>query len=153
MGTERKNEANEITEEKMKKFNVKVNGKAYAVEVEEVGGFTYQPVQQEAPIQQAAVTAQAAPEPERKSEPAPTPARKAPSGPVSGETIAAPMPGTILDVRVTEGQSIKAGDILFILEAMKMENEIVSPKDGVVNAVYTSKGETVSTGDNLVTIG
>ncbi len=137
----------------MKKFNVTVNGKAYAVEVEEVGGFTYQPVQQEAPIQQAAVTAQtqAAPEPSKTSAPAPAP--KAPSGPVSGETISAPMPGTILDIRVTEGQSIKAGDILVILEAMKMENEIVSPKDGIVNGIHTSKGATVSTGDAMVTIG
>lgn len=153
MGTERKNEANEIREEEMKKFNVTVNGKAYAVEVEEVGGITYQPVQQEAPIQQAAVTAhtQSAPEPEKTTNPSPKP--KSPSEPVSGETISAPMPGTILDARVTEGQSIKSGDILFILEAMKMENEIVSPKDGVVNGIYTSKGATVSTGDALITIG
>ncbi|HBQ43481.1 MAG TPA: acetyl-CoA carboxylase biotin carboxyl carrier protein subunit [Lactobacillus acetotolerans] len=138
----------------MKKFNVKVNGKTYAVEVEEVGGFTYQPVQQEAPMQQAAVTAQAqaAPEPEKTSEPEPVPAPKAPSGPASGETISAPMPGTILDVRVTEGQSIKAGDILFILEAMKMENEIVSPKNGTINKIYTSKSTNVNTGDPLVTI-
>lgn len=158
MGTKRKNEVNEIiAEEKMKKFNVTVNGKAYAVEVEEVGagqgGFTYQPVQQAAPMQQAAVTAQtqAAPAPQQKAVPAPAP--KAPSGPVSGETISAPMPGTILDIKVSEGQSVKAGDILLILEAMKMENEIVSPKDGTVNRIHTSKSSTVSTGDALVTIG
>lgn len=140
----------------MKKFNVTVNGKTYAVEVEEVGaghgGFTYEPVQQAsqaAPIQQAAVTSQPAPQ----LQAAPAPAPKVPSGPVSGETISAPMPGTILDIRVSEGQSVKAGDILLILEAMKMENEIVSPKDGVVNRIHTSKSSTVSTGDSLVTIG
>ncbi len=138
----------------MKKFNVTVNGKAYAVEVEEVGagqgGFTYQPVQQAAPAQ-AAVTAQqpqAAPE-----QPKAAPAPKVPSGSVSGETISAPMPGTILDIKVTEGQSIKAGDILVILEAMKMENEIVSPKDGIINGIHTTKLSSVSTGDPLVTIG
>lgn len=138
----------------MKKFNVTVNGKTYAVEVEEVGagqgGFTYQP----APAPQVAPVAQAAPTPAPQVAPAVVaPAPKAPSGPVSGETISAPMPGTILDIKVSEGQSVKAGEILLILEAMKMENEIVSPKDGVVNKVHTSKSSTVSTGDALVTIG
>jgi len=156
VGTKRKNEVNEIkTEGKMKKFNVTVNGKAYAVEVEEVGagqgGFTYQPVQQSAPIQQAAVTAPSQESPAQQKPAAPAP--KVPSGLVSGETISAPMPGTIVDINVSEGQSIKAGDILLILEAMKMENEIVSPKDGVVNRIHTSKSSTVSTGDALVTIG
>lgn len=154
MGTKRKNEVNEIMEDKMKKFNVTVNGKTYAVEVEEVGagqgGFTYQPVPQAAP--QAPVQQAAAPQPQAAPA-APAPAPKAPSGPVSGETISAPMPGTILDIKVSEGQNVKAGDILLILEAMKMENEIVSPKDGVVNRIHTSKSSTVSTGDALVTIG
>lgn len=155
MGTTRKNAVNEIMEDKMKKFNVTVNGKAYAVEVEEVGagngGFTYQPVQQ---THQAQQTQQAAPALKAASAPQPqaAPAPKAQSEPVSGETISAPMPGTILDVRVSEGQSVKAGDILFILEAMKMENEIVSPKDGVVNKIHTSKSSNVSTGDALITI-
>lgn len=142
----------------MKKFNVTVNGKSYAVEVEEVGaghgGFTYAPVQQApqtatAPAPQAVPAPQAAPTPAPKSAPAP----KAPAGPVSGELMTAPMPGTILDIKVAEGQSVKAGDIILILEAMKMENEIVSPKDGVVNKIHTTKSTTVSTGDPLVTIG
>lgn len=134
----------------MKKFNVTVNGKTYAVEVEEVGGvqggFTYQPVQQASP---APAPVQSAPAP---AAPAPAPAPKAPLS-VEGETISAPMPGTILDIKVTEGQSVKAGDILVILEAMKMENEIVSPKDGVINAIHTSKSTNVSSGDPLITIG
>ena len=140
----------------MKKFNVTVNGKAYAVEVEEVGaghgGFTYAPVvsaptAQAEPVQQAATAPQAAPSPKE------VPAPKAPSGPVTGEQITAPMPGTILDIKVTEGQSVKAGDLILILEAMKMENEIVSPVDGVVNKIHTSRSTTVSTGEPLVTIG
>ena len=126
----------------MKKFNVTVNGKAYAVEVEEMGSnqgaFTYVPVQ-------------AAPAPAPQAAPAPAP--KAPSGPVSGNTMTAPMPGTILEVKVSEGQAVKAGDIIVILEAMKMENEIVAPSNGTIVKIYTSKGTIVSTGDSLVTIG
>ncbi len=134
----------------MKKFNVTVNGKAYAVEVEEVGAnqgaFTYQSVQQPVQVEK---------EPTSQVEPAPqaAPVKKVQSDSIEGETISAPMPGTILDVKVSEGQSVKSGDILFILEAMKMENEIVSPKDGVINKIYISKSATVSTGDSLVTIG
>jgi len=143
-------------EDIMKKFNVTVNGKTYAVEVEEVGagqgGFTYQPAPAaitQAPVQQTP----AAPQPQAQAAPTPAPTPKASSGPVDGETLSAPMPGTILDIRVSEGQNVKAGEILLILEAMKMENEIVSPKDGVVNRIHTSKSSTVSTGDALITIG
>ncbi len=137
----------------MKKFNVTVNGKSYAVEVEEVGagqgGFTYAPVQQ---AQQPAP--QAAPAPvQQPATPKASQATKAPVESVSGELITAPMPGTILDIKVTEGQTVKAGDLILILEAMKMENEIVSPKDGVVNKIHILKSTTVSTGDSLVTIG
>ena len=136
----------------MKKFNITVNGKQYAVEVEEVGagqgGFTYQPVQS---------TPQPVAQPQQSKQQAPAapaaPKDQTPTDSVSGELITAPMPGTILDIRVTEGQAIKAGDIILILEAMKMENEIVAPKDGVVNKIHTTKLSNVSTGDALVTIG
>ena len=143
----------------MKKFNITVNGKTYAVEVEEVGtgqgGFAYQPVAQESqPVSDP--KPKASPEPKAASAPQPqqqsAPASKASSGPVSGEIISAPMPGTILDIKVSEGQSVKEGDILLILEAMKMENEIVSPKNGTINKIYTSKSTNVNTGDPLVTI-
>lgn len=156
MGTKGQNEVNEIMEDKMKKFNVTVNGKTYAVEVEEVragqGGFTYQPVAQAAPQVPVAPVAPQAPKAAPAVAPAPAAPAALPSGPVEGETISAPMPGTILDIKVSEGQKVKAGDILLILEAMKMENEIVSPKDGVVNKIHTSKSSTVSTGDALVTV-
>jgi biotin carboxyl carrier protein len=138
----------------MKRFNITVNGKSYAVEVEEVGGapqFTYAPAPQQAP---AAPPAAPVPQPAPKTETsaAPATAQKSPSGPVAGDTMTAPMPGTIIDIRVTEGQTVKAGDIILILEAMKMENEIVAPSDGTIAKIYTSKGESVSTGDSLVTI-
>ncbi|TWH76391.1 biotin/lipoyl-containing protein [Sedimentibacter saalensis] len=140
----------------MKKFNVTVNGKSYAVEVEEVGagqgGFTYAPVQQSPAVQATPAPASSAPAP-KSLEPKTAPAPKAPESPVPGELLTAPMPGTILDIKVTEGQAVKAGELILILEAMKMENEIVSPKDGVVNKIHTSKSSTVSTGEPLVTIG
>lgn len=129
----------------MKKFNVTVNGKLYQVEVDEVGSnqpsFDYVPVQQvqqpPTPIQQTTIPVQQPP---------------VSTEPVAGEPILAPMPGTILDVKVSEGQIVKAGDILLILEAMKMENEIVSPQDGVIAKVHSSKGSTVNTGETLITI-
>ncbi|HOH70290.1 MAG TPA: biotin/lipoyl-binding protein [Sedimentibacter sp.] len=139
----------------MKKFNVTVNGKTYAVEVEEVGagqgGFVYQPVQQapvQQPLQQVVQSAPAA----APVQPAPAAVPKAAPVDGDGELMSAPMPGTILDILVTEGQAIKKGDIVLILEAMKMENEIASPADGTVKRIHTSKSETVSAGDPLLTI-
>ena len=67
--------------------------------------------------------------------------------------IAAPMPGTIVSVNVSDGQPVKKGDVLVVLEAMKMENEIKAPKDGTVTGISVSKGESVDTGATLVTIG
>jgi biotin carboxyl carrier protein len=131
----------------MRRFNVTVNGKSYAVEVEELGGspqpqFTY------APATPASKPAQKAEEPK-----VPAPTKKSPKGPLAGETMAAPMPGTILDIKISEGQEVKSGDVVLILEAMKMENEIVASAGGKIEKIYINKGESVSTGDPLVTIG
>ena len=71
----------------------------------------------------------------------------------SGDAVKAPMPGNILKVNVAAGQAVKEGEILCILEAMKMENEIVSPKAGTVTKVFVSKGSTVDTGAPLIVIG
>ena len=137
----------------MKKFNVTVNGKTYAVEVEEVGagqgGFTYQPVQQ-APVQQRVQAAPEAPKAPVQQAPKKEEPKVAPVG--GGEVMSAPMPGTILDIMVTEGQTVKKGEIILILEAMKMENEIAASADGVVSKIYTSKSSTVNAGDPLLTI-
>ena len=67
-------------------------------------------------------------------------------------SVEAPMPGTILNIQVNEGDTVKAGQVLLILEAMKMENEIVAPRDGKVAAILTTKGASVNTGDKLVSI-
>ena len=128
----------------MKKYNITVNGTVYAVEVEEAGA---------APSAPAAAPAAAAPAPAPE---APAPAPKAPApvpaAAAGGQTISAPMPGTIFDIKVTPGQAVNAGDVLIILEAMKMENEIMAPEAGTVDAVLVTKGASVNMGDALVTL-
>ena len=123
----------------MKKYNVTVNGTAYEVTLEAV----------DASEVKAAPTPATAPAPV-----APAPAA-APAAPVSGgkETVSSPMPGNILAVNVTNGAAVKKGDVLMILEAMKMENEIMSPCDGTVLSVNVTKGASVETGAVLCVIG
>ena len=123
------------------KYVVTLNGKDYEVEVDELS---------EAIVTNVAPTAApapAAPVAAQPSAPAAAPAPAPVSG--SGTAVKAPMPGTILKVNVTAGQSVKAGDIMFILEAMKMENEIVAPSDGTVSQIVTAKGGSVATDDVL----
>ena len=81
-----------------------------------------------------------------------TAAGAAPAGAAGAVAVKAPMPGNILDVKVAAGASVKAGDVLVILEAMKMENEIVAPQDGTVASVNVNKGDTVNSGDVLVSM-
>jgi len=113
----------------MKHFNITVNGAAYDVTVEELAAGA-------APVAAAPAAPKAAPAP-------------AAAGAVS---VKAPMPGNILDVKVSVGAAVKAGQVLVILEAMKMENEIVAPQDGTVAGINCAKGETVNVDDVLVTL-
>lgn len=133
----------------MKKFIVNVNGKSYEVEVEEVGGSVQSVTSSPAPVAQPVQPkAQAAPAPAAPKAEA-KPAQAVPQG---AEVVEAPMPGTILDIKVNQGATVKKGQVLLILEAMKMENEIMSPRDGKVTAINTSKGSSVNVGDPLVSL-
>ena len=113
----------------MKKYRVTVNGTVYEIELEELIG--------------------TAPAPAAAAPAAPAPAAAAPEG---GEQVTAPMPGTILSINVAAGDTVKRGQVLMILEAMKMENEIMCPCDGKVVSLNTSKGATVETGTLLCVI-
>lgn len=129
------------------KYIVTLNGKNYEVEVEEteaviVGVTDAAPAVPAAPV--------AAPSP------APATAPSAPAAPVSaadGTKVLSPMPGNILAVNVSVGAAVKAGDVLLVLEAMKMENDIVAPCDGTVKQILVQKGSTVATDDLLAVVG
>ena len=114
----------------MKKYRVNVNGTAYEVEIELIDA-------------NAVASAPAA---------APAPAQAPAAAPAGGQTINAPMPGTILKVNVANGQAVKKGDVLMILEAMKMENEIMAPCDGTVAGVSVAQGASVDSGAVLCTL-
>ena len=103
------------------------------------------------PASVAATAPVAAPAPEAKPAPAAAPAPAA--TPADGVKVNAPLPGTVLDVKVSAGATVKSGDILCVLEAMKMENEIVAPQDGTIASVVATKGSSVNTGDLLFVIG
>lgn len=130
----------------MKKYNVTVNGTVYEVTVEELTADTAAVAPEKKPVP-AAAPAQT---PKKSEKPAPAPA--AASGPEGNIKMVSPMPGTILKINVSVGQQIKKGEILCLLEAMKMENEIVAPADATVASVNTSQGNTVQTGELLFTL-
>ena len=114
----------------MKAYKVNVNGNVYEITIEV--------------IDKADIKAPAAPAPA----PAPAPV----AAPAGAQTISAPMPGTILKVNVSNGQAVKKGDVLMVLEAMKMENEILAPNDGTVSSVNVAQGATVESGTVLCSL-
>ena len=128
------------------KYKISLNGRTYEVEVEIAGPMTagefnsFMPAPVAAPVEAAPVAA--------------SPAAAPASGvTAAGECVTAPMPGNILKVNVSEGQAVKEGDLLVILEAMKMENEIFAPCNGTVKQILVQKGATVDTGAAMVVIG
>lgn len=129
----------------MRKFRISIEGKTYEVEVEEIKQAGTTPVvpKVEAPKEET-------PKSQAATETKNTKASPAPSG---GEVVKAPLPGTVLQVKVSPGQQVAAGDVLMILEAMKMENEVLAPVGGTVNEIFVSQGQSVGTGDVLVSIG
>ena len=126
----------------MKNYRITVNGNTYDVAVEEIGGGA-------APATAAPVMTPAAPAAPATPAPAATPAASGSKGSV---VVSAPMPGKILGVKTEVGKAVKKGDVLMVLEAMKMENEIVAPQDGTVASVETTVGAQVESGDTLVTL-
>lgn len=136
----------------MRKFKVTVNGNTYEVAVEEINGSysisapvqmpTPAPVPVPAPVTTAPVN----------TAPAPAPVAQKTEVPSDGTKLKAPMPGTILKIVAQSGTAVKKGDVVVVLEAMKMENDIVSPADGVVN-IQINQGDNVSSGDVIAIIG
>ena len=124
----------------MKKYNITVNGTTYEVVVEEAGSVASAP---------AFVAPTAAPAPAPVAAPKTAPAASTAAG---ATKVTSPMPGTILNVKVSVGQAVKKGDVICVLEAMKMENDIPAPCDGVVASVNVQKGASVAANDVLVTL-
>ena len=136
----------------MRKFAITVNGNTYEVEVEEIGGApVYAAAPVAAPVAAPAPVAAAPAAAPKAAAPAAAP-KAAPAGAADANKVNSPMPGTILDVKVSVGQAVKNGQVLCILEAMKMENEIAAPCDGVVASINVTKGATVNTGDLLLSL-
>ena len=123
----------------MKKYRVNVNGTQYDITLEVLEG------------EAAAAAPKAAPA-APKAAPAAAPAAPAAKAPAGAQAINAPMPGTILAVNVKPGQAVKRGDVLVVLEAMKMENEIMAPNDGTVGTVNVAKSQSVQSGATLLTL-
>ena len=136
----------------MRRFLIKVNGKDYDVAVEEIGAGA--PVAPAAPVASApAAPAAAAPAAPAAEPAAPAAPKPAPVANVEGTKTEAPMPGNIIEVRAKVGDTVAKGDVIIILEAMKLENEIMAPCAGKVVSVNVGKGDMVNSGDVLFVIG
>lgn len=136
----------------LRKFKITIDGKEYLVEMEEIGGTAPAAV---APVAAPAVAPVPQVQPVVAAAPAATPEPAAPVAPVTeagADAMTAPMPGTILKIQVKVGDAVKENQSLMILEAMKMENEIVAGKDGVVAAIHVTPSQVVNAGDALITI-
>lgn len=131
----------------LRKFRIKINEKEYMVEMEELG---VAPGAGHISAPAAAVAVPVAPV-AAPAVPVAAPVAVVPSG--EGLTMDSPMPGNILDIRVKVGDQVKENQVIVILEAMKMENEIVAPQDGVITALYVTKGSPIDVGAPIVTIG
>ncbi|MBQ7566975.1 MAG: biotin/lipoyl-binding protein [Oscillospiraceae bacterium] len=128
------------------KYKVTLNGKTYEVEVTEDTAMLVDEYEAIAPASPAPAAPAAAPAPAPAAAPAPT------ANLAAGEAVVSPMPGNILRINCTQGAAVKQGDVLVVLEAMKMENEILAPRDGTVAQIAVTVGTSVDTGAPLVVL-
>lgn len=124
----------------MKNYRITVNGTSYDVSVEELSGGAAPAAPVAAPVSASAPAA------------APAPAKAAPAGGAGSIKVSSPMPGKILAVKANVGDSVKKGQVILILEAMKMENEVVAPEDGTIASIDVTVGASVESGDTLATL-
>ena len=129
----------------MKNYKITVNGNTYEVGVEEIGGAA------EVKSVQAAAPAPA-PAPKPAPAPAAAPAAPAPAAAGAAENVLAPLPGNVISINVSEGDQVKAGQVLLIFEAMKMENELVAPRAGTIAKILVAKGDVLESGKPVITI-
>ncbi|MCG0277790.1 MAG: biotin/lipoyl-binding protein [Thermanaeromonas sp.] len=129
----------------MRRFRVTVNGETFEVEVEEIKGGAVKQTSTPSPVVEL-------PNRVPNVTPSAPPAAPTAGSASAGGNVTAPMPGNILSIKVKEGEEVKAGQVLLILEAMKMQNEIVAPRNGKVKKIYVSAGQSVNTGDPLISI-
>lgn len=134
------------------KYKVTLNKRVYEVEVEQGEAMLVDEYDAVAPVPAAGPVAAAPVAAAPVAAAAPAPAAAAPAAVAAGEVVKSPMPGNILKIQVSQGQQVKEGDVLIILEAMKMENEIVAPKAGSVAQIIVTKGQVVETGAPLAVI-
>ena len=128
----------------VRRFRITVNGKVFEVEAEELGSTPASAGGAEGRAVPTAPPASSSQEPSRPTSESPN------RSPASGVAVDAPLPGLVLDVKITAGDTVGEGQVLLILEAMKMENEIVAPQEGTIHEVKVAKGDNVASGDILV---
>ena len=130
------------------KYKITLKGTTYEVEVEKGEAMILDEYEAKSPVPPAPAAAA----PVAAAPVAAAPAAAAPAAVAAGTPVTSPLPGNIFAIKVKEGDAVKAGDVLIVIEAMKMENEVCAPSDGVVKQIVVSKGALVATGDTLVVI-
>ena len=136
----------------LRKFKINIDGTEYKVEMEEIGAPQPTPADAVTAVPAPVAAPVAAPAPAPAAAPVPAPAAESAATPAGDGAQLAPMPGKILDIKMSAGQAVAKGDVVLILEAMKMENEIVAESAGTLKGIHVNKGDMVNPGDPLFTI-